>query len=202
MKLNKVFWMLLINSMFIYGAIEAFTNVGNDYIQDTFGFSQNTAGNILTIYYIISMLTTPFFGYITDKYGHRMKLLFIAALLLVTGNVIMIVLPDCNQCYTILISICILGVFNGMYAATFWACPSLIVEQKALGTAFGLLFSAQNLSAALVPLVVGEIEDYGYIYVSVLALGIAIVATLTGIVAEVFDRKGGRKLEKVYIQQK
>jgi len=188
----------VLNCMFSYGAINGFLNIGNNYIQERFQFTKTGAGNILTIYYGISMFLTPVFGYIADKFGKRLKLLFVANVLLVIGNVILVFLPDCDDCYTILIPICVMGVFISIYSATFWGSIPLVVEKKVLGTAFGLTYSLQNMSWAILPLIVGSIQDYGYVYVSIFLLGIATTGTLLTLVAEVLDRKMGRNLEKVY----
>jgi len=91
-----------------------------------------------------------------------------------------------------------MGVFISIYSATFWGSIPLVVEKKVLGTAFGLTYSLQNTSWAILPLIVGSIQDYGYVYVSILLLGIASTGTLLTLVAEVLDRKMGRNLEKVY----
>jgi len=193
-----LYWMLVLNGMFSYGAVNGFLNIGNNYIQQRFGFTKTGAGNILTIYYGISMFLTPVFGYIADKFGKRLKLIFVANVLLVIGNVVLVFLPDCDDCYTILIPICVMGVFISIYSATFWGSIPLVVEKKVLGTAFGLTYSLQNTSWAILPLIVGSIQDYGYVYVSILLLGIASTGTLLTLVAEVLDRKMGRNLEKVY----
>jgi len=199
-KFSKLYWALLVNCMFIYGSVNAFLNVGNDYIGNRFGFDSSSAGNLLTVYYGISMFTTPLFGFITDKFGRRMQLIISANCLLVIGQVTLAVLPDCDTCYTILIPICIMGLFIGIYAATFWGCVPLVVEQRTLGTAFGLTYACQNASWAVLPLIVSQIQNSGYVTVSWFLAGVAGFGTLVALSAEIIDRKKGSNLAKVYTE--
>jgi nitrate/nitrite transporter NarK len=197
-KLSKIYWMLTMNAMFTYGSLQGFTNVGNDYIVTSYGFSKSDAGDILSVYYAISTLGTPVIGYLIDKFGKRTQLIIGSLVLLMAAYVILIIYPTCDQCYVVMLPICLMGVFIAIYAAVYWASVPITCDARVLGTAFGLTYSFQNLSETISPLVVGKLQDYGYNYVAMYLLGVAVIAVFTAFMAKIYDSKGEKCLEKVY----
>ena len=195
---GKLYWVLILNCMAMYGSVNGFLNVGNDYIQTRFGFTETQAGNFLTVYYGISMFFTPVFGFIADKFGNRSLLILSSNILLVIGQLILIILPDCIGCYTVLIPIVLMGFFISIYAATFWGCIPVVVEKRALGTAFGLTYSMQNFSWALLPLAISGLQNIGYIWVSIFVCSIASFGTLVAVAIGIIDKKGEQNLKRVF----
>jgi nitrate/nitrite transporter NarK len=200
-KLTSIYWVAVITCMGSYGSINGFLNVGNDYIQTRFGFNSSTAGDLLSIYYGISIFTTPASGILADRIGNRALLMVIGNILLIAGQLTMALIPSCDQCYTLLAPISIMGCFIGLYAAVFWGVIPLVVDQRYLGTAFGMTYTLQNTSWAIFPFAVSQLQNISYADVSIFLTFVATASLICCLILMVLDKKRGGNLKKVYKEE-
>ena len=199
---NLTFWLLTLNCMLIYGAYFSFTGNANDLLNVMFGISNNTAGLYLMIIYLIAACVTPFFGKITDNYGHRASMMILPLCLFAVAMIILIFYPvDITGSATLFPLICT-GIFYSTYAAIFWPCIAMVVEKKTLGTAYGIVTAVQNLNLAISPLIFGAIHDQtvyrgGYFWAVVFVIFQTILGLYCAVAINVVDFKNGNTLDKV-----
>lgn len=90
------FWILIIDSMLAYGMVVSSVVVGNDFLSTKFNFSRTTVGTLLITPYTVSVVMMPLMGFIADKLGRRMTLIFIMFMFNVAGHLLNLLLPECD----------------------------------------------------------------------------------------------------------
>ena len=128
MNLSAIFWILVFNCALIYGSFFTFTGNGNDILGTLYGISSTNAGSYLTIIFICSAFITPFFGILIDKYAMIGYVMLVSLCLFLFSLIIFIMFPkDIDESYVI-IPLVMMGLFYSTYAAVFWPCIPLVVE--------------------------------------------------------------------------
>jgi len=200
---STMYWLLVFDCLLIYGAYFSFTNNANDIMCDRFGFTTDRAGLMLTIIFIIAAIITPIFGKIVDKIGKRALIMQFSITLLIVAHCIVAFMPDSepgSPNYFIVVPLVMMGVFYATYAAIIWPCYPLVVEVRALGTAFGIVTACQNAMLVVAPLLVGYIHDNttgdgtGYFWTEIFLIGIAVCGWLCNLVVNVADVSRGKIL--------
>lgn len=140
-------------------------------------------------------IAAPLFGFLIDKRGRRVKVMAMACILGICVYIMFTFLPDCKGCYTVLVPLSGLGLYLGMYDAGMYGSMPLVVGNEYIGTGFGLLYVAQNIMMAIMPLIVGKIQDltreqnYGYFWVCVFMIGYSCVTLASTIPVFKRDKK-------------
>ncbi len=97
---------------------------------------------------------TPLFGAIVDKIGKRATLMILGSFLLIVSH-LLLGLTGLSP----YLSMFILGIAFSLVPASMWPSVAIIVEEKRLGTAYGIMGSLQNLGLWLFPILAGVILD-------------------------------------------
>jgi len=200
-QLSYTYWIMVISCMTIYSGYFGFTGVSNQFMQDRFGYTSESAGDVMTVFYACSAVITPLVGYTVDRVGKRGKFIIFSGMLLVGGHFFFAYSPDCDNCYYPIVGLMILGVSLAIYSATFWGAVLLVVKKNVVGTAIGIIFCFQNAALAAVPEFDGYIQEntmsneHGYFYVSIFLALLSFDGLICGIIIELWDRWGTRKLD-------
>jgi len=117
------------------------------------------AGEYFGIPYTISAATSPFLGIMIDRIGRRGILVIASSIILLIAHVINMFLPDCDQCYTEILPLVLIGIGYSIYAAALWSSIPYVVEPRTMGTAFGFCTAIQNAGMAVAPTIVGAIIE-------------------------------------------
>jgi MFS family permease len=154
---------LLTNSSFIfisllcvtfYSAVFPFVKYAPDLMTNKFGVSRELAGTITSILPFGTLIFTPLFGYICDYKGKSASLMIYGSILLVVVH-LMFSLTS----ITPFIPMFILGVAFSLVPAAMWPAVAKIVETNKIGTAYGLMFTIQNLGLWAFPILIGVVLD-------------------------------------------
>lgn len=137
-----------------YGAVFPFIAFCPDILLNKFGVSIEASGNITSWIIYATIVFTPIFGFIVDKRGKRASMMTAGSLLLVIGHLTLGLTT-----LTPYLSLVLLGVAISLVPAAMWPAVALIVDEKRLGTAYGLMTSIQNLGLFGVPILAGYITD-------------------------------------------
>lgn len=81
LKFNSKFWLLAVSCVLIYAAVFPYMQFVTLMLQTKYCIpdnSDNEAGKLYGIPYIISGISSPFLGYLIDKVGRRVKFLLLA----------------------------------------------------------------------------------------------------------------------------
>jgi len=210
-KLTLLFYLLLFNGFFLYGGFYGLNNNLNDLMVQRFGFSPSNAGNFIPIIYICAAVLIPMIGIYIDNNGKRALLMIFSCLLFVIDHLVIAFLPDAepgSPNYAMVAVLFGVGLFYATYAAIYWPCVPLVVEEKVTGTAFGIVFCLQNLMLTIIPLIIGGIHDAtiefhrGYFWTEIMLAGLALAGMLLTIWIYFVDLKTGQKLHKAITDAK
>jgi nitrate/nitrite transporter NarK len=204
-NLNLIFYLLLFNGFFLYGGFYGLNNNLNDLMVQRFGFTPDTAGNYIPIIYICAAVFIPLIGAYIDHKGKRALLMIFACILFVFDHLVTALLPTSNPGQVNYAMVGILfgvGMFYASYAAIFWPCIPIVVPEKVQGTAFGIVFSSQNLMLTIIPLIIGAIHDAteevkkGYFWTEITLAVLALIGLFLTIWIYIEDLKTDKKLDK------
>ena len=201
-KFKLIYWLLLIEAVLIECSISCFANIGSKYNQERFGYNSVEAGAILSIPVILGAIASPFIGMTVDKIGKRVLMLIIAAILVATCQMLLLITPDSHKPTAPTLYICLAGLGNSLFSSVFWAALSLVVDRKALGTANGCIHSFRNMAVVVAPMVVGYLvdhteRDHGYFWVSFFLALLSGLGVVNGIFVYIIDVKNGAVLDSI-----
>jgi len=148
------FWFVSLLCMTFYSAIFPFTAFSTVFLQKKFGFSAVKGGFFTSLVIMGTMIFTPFFGHIADRIGKRATMMIIGSLLLVPVH-----LSLGLTYWPPSAAMIVLGISFSLVPAAMWPSIPIMVEEKRLGTAFGLMTLIQNIGLTAFPWLAGKITD-------------------------------------------
>ncbi|MFC1529164.1 MFS transporter [Gemmatimonadota bacterium] len=148
------FWYITILCVAFYGAIFPFRSLAQDFFVDKWAIQAGTASSIISILIFFSMVLAPIIGRVVDKIGKRGTLLMWGTFLMIPAHLSMGI-SNLHPVYPMII----LGFSFSLVSAVLWPAVPLIVKEKAVGTAFGLIFMIQNIGLAAFPVLNGALRD-------------------------------------------
>jgi MFS family permease len=212
-KFDASYWYAVMLCVTFYSAIFPFTALstklfhekwslpltvssGGGFLREVFGsflHMFSTAPGTTSIIIFASMCLAPFAGGLVDKVGRRTQLMIVGALLMIPCH-LMLGFTHIAPRWPMML----LGASFVLVPAAIWPSVPLIVEEKRVGTAFGLMTMIQNLGLALFPWLNGTLRDHtGDFQASQLMFALLGVA---GVVFAVLllrsDRRAGGVLER------
>lgn len=174
---NRAYLYIALLCLAFYSAVFPFLAYAPDFFADKFGFSDVQSGRITSLLPLGTLVFTPIFGFLIDRKGKSATAmifgsicLLIVHLLFVTTNIMPYV------------PMILLGIAFSLVPAAMWPTMVKLVPEKQIGTAYGLMYSIQNLGLWGFPLLAGiildktnpgnpEIADYTYTIIMFALLG-------------------------------
>lgn len=151
---NKSFIYICLLCVTFYSAVFPFQAYCPDLLHNKFGVSLEMSGTLTSLIVTGTIFFTPFFGFFVEKKGKRASLMFLGSLLLIVSHLFLSLTN-----LTPYVSMFVLGIAFSLVPAAMWPSVALIVEEKKLGTAYGLMASIQNLGLYAFPILAGMILD-------------------------------------------
>ena len=111
-----------------------------EYFQHVKGLPLDEAGRVNSGVFLTAVFTTPLFGLLADRFGHR-SLLLTAGTLLLPITFVVLGVTDLSPW----VSTALMGVSFSLVPAIIWPSTTLIVEPRRLGTALGVITLLQNV---------------------------------------------------------
>jgi MFS family permease len=151
------FWYVVGLCVVFYSAIFPFETFAVKYFQYAHGVPLEKAGFLLSILTAFTMFGTPLFGIFSDKVGRR-------ALLMTAGSVLLIpvYLMMAYTHVSLYVPMAMMGVAFSLVPAVMWPSVAYIVDQKKLGTAYGLMTMIQNMGLFGFNLAIGWANDHSH----------------------------------------
>ena len=186
---NPGFWLITLFCVLFYSAVSPFLKFSTKLMVMKYGVDTDIAGFFSSIAPFGTILMTPLFGLIYDKYGKGVTLVIIGALML-TAVHFGFSLPIHSSTVAIALMV-ILSIGYSLAPAALWPCVPKIIPLKCLGTAYSMIFFIQNFGRAIIPMCVGKANETDPTYTSsMLIFGFtALGAALTAIAMLIVDRK-------------
>ena len=195
-----------------YSAIFPFQKFATDMLASKLHVPLKEAAALFSFFPIGAMILTPFIGYFLDKKGLGATLMLYGALLLTISHLIFAIVPSETFNYFIAIStIVILGTAFSLVPASMWPSLPKIVEDRYLGSAYGMIFWIQNWGLLGVPILIGyalsasnpsitpeaiaEGAVYDYTVPELIFTGFGVLAVILSLVLKAVDKKKGYGLD-------
>ena len=189
------FWLITLFCVLFYSAVSPFLKFSTRLMVMKYGVDPDIAGFFSSIAPFGTILMTPLFGYVYDRYGRGVTLVITGALLLAAVH-FGFSLPIHNSNVAILLMV-VLSVGYSLAPAALWPCVPKIIPLKCLGTAYSMIFFIQNFGRAIIPMFVGRANETDPSYTtSMLIFGFtALGAALVAIAMWYTDRRKGYGLQ-------
>jgi MFS family permease len=149
---NALFWLLALTIMFFYDGIFPFVADASNFIQEKYGFKPIDSSYMAGSVYYLSMVLSPFLGFLIDVIGKRGILALLCGILTIPVFALLsftFIHP--------LFSTILLGITYSFAAASMWPSIPLVVHQSTVGTAMGLTTSLQMIGIGVSNVCVGAI---------------------------------------------
>ncbi len=151
---NKSFIYVSLLCVTFYSAVFPFIKYAPDLMSNKFGMDPNSAGRITSFIPLGTILLTPLFGAITDYRGRSASLMIYGSIMLVIVHLLFGLTS-----ITPYVPLFLLGVAFSLIPAAMWPSVAKIVPESRLGSAYGLMFSIQNLGLWAFSLLIGYVLD-------------------------------------------
>ena len=186
---NPGFWLITLFCVLFYSAVSPFLKFSTKLMVMKYGVDPDIAGFFSSIAPFGTILMTPLFGLIYDRYGKGVTLVITGALML-TAVHFGFSLPMHSSTIAIALMVT-LSIGYSLAPAALWPCVPKIIPLKCLGTAYSMVFFIQNFGRAVIPMCVGRANETDPTYTtSMLIFGFtALGAAVTAIAILVIDKK-------------
>lgn len=139
-----------------YSAIFPFQKFATDMLASKLSIDAAIASKYVSLFPIGAMALTPGIGAFLDFKGKGATMMMYGAILLTVSHLIFALTPEAIFTPVVAIgTIVILGVAFSLVPASMWPSIPKIVEDRYLGSAYGLIFYIQNIGLLLVPMLIG-----------------------------------------------
>lgn len=192
-RFRPSYWFVSILSMTFYSAIFPFTAFSTVFLQTKFGFSAVKGGFYTSLIVIGSMVFTPLFGFLVDKFGKRATMMIVGSILLAPAHAFL-GLTSLNP----VVAMVMLGFSFSLVPAALWPTIPLIIEEKRLGTAFGLMTLLQNVGMTAVPWIAGKITDISggdYTYSMIMFSLLGIIGLVFSLLLKIQEKREALGIE-------
>ena len=177
---NPGFWLITLFCVLFYSAVSPFLKLSTKLMVMKYGVDPDIAGFFSSIAPFGTILMTPLFGAVYDKYGKGVTLVITGALML-TAVHFGFSLPMHSSTIAIALMVT-LSIGYSLAPAALWPCVPKIIPLKCLGTAYSMIFFIQNFGRAIIPMFVGRANETDSTYTTSMlifgftALGAAVTA--------------------------
>ncbi|MBN2367218.1 MAG: MFS transporter [Calditrichaeota bacterium] len=151
---KKSFWYISLLCVTFYSAIFPFQTFAVKFFIEHHGLTREAAGFASSVITLASMIGTPLFGIYIDRFGKRASLMILGSFMIVPVYLIMQYAPVDPRWMT-----AIMGIAFSLVPAAMWPSVALIVAEKKLGTAYGLMTMIQNIGLTVFNFLVGWAND-------------------------------------------
>ncbi len=153
---NRGFWYIALLCVLFYSAVFPFLFYANDLMINKYHVAPNLAGSITGLLPFGTILLTPLFGGIYDKFGKGATIMIIGAMILVFVHGVLAI-PSLKSWWIAASMVIILGIGFSLVPSAMWPSVPKIIPEKQLGTAYAVIFWIQNIGLWGVPLLLGVV---------------------------------------------
>ena len=200
---SKMFWIVSLLCVLYYSAIFPFQRYATNFLEETLAIDAASAARLFSCFPILAMCMTPLLGIYLDRKGKGASMLMIGSIIMIVCHLsFAFLLPAFPQKWFALLLIVVLGVSFSLVPAALWPSVPKIIDEKILGSAYGLIFWVQNIGLCLVPMLIGSLRQStgSYLVPMIVFSSFGILAFILSIYLKAEDRKKGYGLELPNIQ--
>ena len=151
---NPAYLYIALLCVTFYSAVFPFLAFAPDFFYNKFNMTSIQSGEITSLLPLGTLFFTPLFGFLIDKYGK-------AATAMIFGSAILLIIHLLFAFTNIQphIPMILLGIAFSLVPAAMWPTMVRLVDDNQIGTAYGLMYSIQNLGLFVFPILAGYILD-------------------------------------------
>src|SRR5512133_285866 len=153
LKVRSFIFIMLLCITF-YAAFFPFLQYAHDFFLNKYGVSERVSGDVAFWLPMGTVIFTPIFGWLVDKKGRAATLMIMGSLILIAVH-LTFAFTKTNP----YILCAFLGIAFSLVPAAMWPSVARIVSENRLGTAYGIMFSTQNLGLFAIPILAGYVLD-------------------------------------------
>lgn len=192
---NPAYLYIALLCVTFYSAVFPFLAFAPDLFLNKFGMTSVQSGEITSLLPLGTLIFTPLFGFLIDRYGK-------AATAMIFGSSILLLI-HLNFAFTDLpphIPMILMGISFSLVPAAMWPTMVRLVEDKQIGTAYGLMYSIQNLGLFAFPILSGTILDntnpgnpevLNYTPTMLMFAGLGLLGVVFAVLLKVEDKRKG-----------
>jgi MFS family permease len=154
LKFSRSYWLITLLCITFYAGIYPFQTFAQKFFIEAHGASASRAALLVGIPTAIAMVTTPLFGLLVDRIGHRARCMALGTALLVPSYLLM-----AYSHLDLVVPVAMMGVAFSLVPAVMWPSVMLIIPQAKLGKAFGLMSLIQSLGLTGFNFLIGWAND-------------------------------------------
>jgi len=151
---NRTFIYITLLCVTFYSAVFPFVKYAPDLLMNKYDLARQISGNISAILMYGTIALTPLFGWIADYKGRSASLMYLGSALLIVAHLLF-----AKTMITPYVPIFLLGVAFSLVPAAMWPAVTKIVGENKIGTAYGAMFSVQNIGLWALPILIGVVLD-------------------------------------------
>jgi nitrate/nitrite transporter NarK len=151
---NRAYIFIALLCVTFYSAVFPFVAFAPDFFGNKFGLSDVVSGRITSLLPLGTMIFTPIFGALIDRLGRAASVMTFGSLVLLIVH-----LTFALTNFPPYVPMILLGISFSLVPAAMWPTMVKLVKEKQIGTAYGLMYSIQNLGLWGFPIIAGFILD-------------------------------------------
>ena len=156
-RFDRSYWYLVGIVVTFYSVIFPFRSTfAIEYFQNAHGLTRPEAGEMNGYVFLAAIFATPLFGLLVDKVGRRSIAMFIGSLLLLACFPTLLFTN-----WSLWVTTVMIGIAFSLVPAVIWPSIAYLVEERRLGTAYGLSFMIQNIGLTVFNVLAGALNDRG-----------------------------------------
>jgi MFS family permease len=154
-RMSPSYWFVVLMCVTFYSAIFPFQTFAIKFFQEAHATTREYAGFLSSLLTLFAMIFTPIFGYLADRVAKRSLFMMFGSVLLVPVYLMMAYTP-----IPLIVPMAMMGIAFSLVPAIMWPSVAYIVDEKRLGTAYGLMTMIQNIGLAGYNLLIGWANDF------------------------------------------
>lgn len=196
---NPAYLFIIMLCLTFYSAVFPFVAFAPDFFADKFSLTDVQSGRITSLLPLGTLFFTPLFGYLVDRKGRSATAMIIGSLVVLVVHLIFALTPMMPY-----IPMVLLGISFSLVPAAMWPSMVKLVDEDRIGTAYGLMYSVQNLGLWGIPILAGIILDKtnpgnpvvsDYTMTILMFAGLGLVGLVFSILLKIKDKQKGYGVE-------
>ena len=198
---NPGFWLIALLCVFFYSSIRPFMKFATDLMISKYGVPETTAGWIVAVIPYGTIVLTPLFGTLYDRLGRGVQLMFAGCIVLTLCHIGLAIPAIHNTGFALFIMV-LIGISFSLVPSALWPSVPKIVPIKMLGSAYSIIYYIQNIGLALVPMLIGRLNDIDASYTTSLSVFACFAGggVLLSLALFAIDRKTGYGLQNANLK--
>ncbi|UCC38578.1 MAG: MFS transporter [Candidatus Aminicenantes bacterium] len=192
-KFNPSYWYVTFLCVTFYSAVLPFVAFSNVFLKEKYGFSEAQGGFYASLIFVATITITPLFGILVDKIGRRATIMMVGSIVIVP-----VYLALGFTSFHPALPIIGIGIAFSLVPSALWSSIPILVEQKRLGTAFGLIALVQNVGLTVFPWLAGKLTDLSggeYTNTMILFALLGFVGLVFSLLLKFSEKKKGTGIE-------